>query len=180
MKNDICTYKENNVDEILPNLWLGNYQSSLDIRFLKKNNIRYVIRLTKTVYREYPDIIYINIPISDDELCNENIDFTGIFNKTSDFIKEVLVNNYGILVHCKRGHHRSASIVAAFLIKYIKVDYTTSISYINNIRKCALRRNTCIGKNLYKYYLMQHNKYCRNVVCSKYNRLNMCSCILSS
>lgn len=178
MKGDICEYAENSADEILPNLWLGDYKSSLNKKFLLNNHIKFIIRLTKTKYPEYPGIRYITIRIDDNELCtNNDVDIINIFNKTSDIIKEALVNNYGILVHCKRGHHRSASVVCAFLMKYIKVDYVASIMYINNIRKCALRRDTCIGKYLYRYHLLLNNIYCNDVICSKKGRYNSCSCV---
>ena len=68
-------------------------------------------------------------------------------------MENALSKNKSVLVHCKRGHHRSASIIAAFLMKNIGVDYLSSMAYINNIRPCALRRNTCMVKGLFNYYL---------------------------
>ena len=39
-------YNKPNVTEIIPGLWLGNHQSAIDIDFLKKNNINFILNCT--------------------------------------------------------------------------------------------------------------------------------------
>ena len=65
---------------------------------------------------------------------------------------------YNILVHCKRGHHRSGAIIASFLIKYLHLDYDSAVKYINYLRPYAMRRETNMSKHLYAYHLLISNR----------------------
>jgi protein-tyrosine phosphatase len=148
---------ENDVDEIIPRLFLGNEKSSYDLAFLQKYNIKYIIRMMpefdKT--REYPGITYYHIPIRDSKSCvGSKINYQHMLHHLTLLIDILLKRNDGsILVHCKRGHHRSASVVAAYLVKYKGLSYQESINYIKKIRPFALRKTTCIMNELYKYCL---------------------------
>lgn len=141
-----------NYDEIIPRLFLGNYQASLDKNFLEKNNIKYIIRVIPEFHNlMFYNVKYIHVPMKDDLICGYQLD--GLFNFISDLIYNILVNtNSSILIHCKKGHHRSANMVAAFLIKYRGYSFNEAFNHINKIRPCALRRETCIGIELNKYY----------------------------
>ncbi len=169
-----CRYHENMIDKIIPKLWLGDYSSSKNIKYLKKNNIRHIIRLyknlefnpflskniirysiKKTTYGyQYiiNDIIYYHIPIDDIEMCNRDI--IKLFGITNQIIFKCYTNNESILVHCLRGHHRSACVVAAFMLKYLKLNYTDTLKYIQSFRKCALRKRKCMVRGLEKYYML--------------------------
>ena len=80
-----------------------------------------------------------------------------------------------ILVHCKRGHHRSAAIVVAYLIRYMKGDYIKSIEYIHKLRPYALRKETCMGKHLFKYQQYLLNKSC-STICAQHGPIFYCQC----
>ena len=150
-KNDICNMLENEADQIIHNLWLGNINSAYNYTFLKTNNIRFIISICDIFdeSKKYNNITYLTIPIKDEYCCSNNMD--SVFDKCNKFIFNGLINNTGVLVHCKHGHHRSASVVIAFLTKYLGVDIDRSINYIRYIRPCALQRNTCLVKNLFRY-----------------------------
>lgn len=169
---------ENNADNIIPNLWLGNEKSALSYTFLKTNNIKYIIRVmqdfdSNTRYREFT---YIHVPITDSEvICNRNLIL--LFDSLSIFIKRKLDNNEGVLVHCKQGHHRSASIIAAFIMKYTNYDFDTTVRFINHIRPCSFTRETCMIRCLYKYYLNLIKNKCQNMKCSLKNGVISCNCI---
>ena len=148
---------EKDVSEIIPKLWLGNYKSALSRKFINKHNIKYIINVTKNIPNlfEKDGIKYLNIKINDIDTRYQNInDMLDLCNK---FISDALQKNNGILVHCKKGHHRSASIVASYLIKNLKYDYVKAILLINSIRKCALSRNACMLNGVYKYYIEHTN-----------------------
>lgn len=148
-----CCAGEKDVSEIIPNLWLGNYKSALNKNFLNKYNIKYIINLTKDIPNLYlkEGINYLNIEVDDIDTCHK--DLNKIFDECYDYIYKAIKNKNSILVHCQKGHHRSASIVAAFLMRYLNLDYITTMTYINIKRKCALTRNSCMSIGLYKYYL---------------------------
>lgn len=151
-----CKLPEADVDELIPRLYLGNYKSSQDGFFLKNNNIKYIICVMPKFDHDklYKDITYIHIPIKDNETCLKNLN--KLYDYTSDTIAKILLQKKddGILVHCKRGHHRSAAIIAAFFIKYLKLNYNTIVSYISCTRPCALRRDSCMVVALKEYEYM--------------------------
>lgn len=147
----MCDYPENDVDEVYPNLWLGNYNAAINKPFLDQYKIKYIITVMDNFDPSYiyHNITYITIPIKDSDICSINM--VRMMDLTSDLIYRILKKKVPVLVHCKRGHHRSATIVAAFLIKYLKMSHHSAISYINNLRGCALRRKTCMAQWLFKY-----------------------------
>jgi len=171
-----CNYPENNVDEVIPRLWLGDYKSSYNKDFLLDNDITYIIRVMPEFDGRFEHITYLHIPIHDKDMCQKKL--TYLFNKTNNLIKHALKNKKGILVHCKKGHHRSAVVVAAFLIKHLLTDYIATVAYINHLRPCALRRNTCMVRGLYRYYLELNKIKCNKIECSKENRFYHCRCSL--
>lgn len=165
---------ERDVTEILPNLWLGNYKTARDSCFVKKYNIQYIISVIEVCDKKHCGVTYLHFPIKDKSTCNKNL--VTMFDVTSDFIKMALYNNAGILVHCKEGHHRSASVVAAFLLKYLNLDYITAIAYIHQRRPNALTRNTCMSKALFKYYIYLNNITNCKIRSSNMGNLNYYKC----
>ena len=195
-KSDACNYFENDVDEIVPNLWLGNYESSNSVEFLENNNIRYIIRLVKEfefdprdqkIIKDKNIIVtdfgfiyhrngctYYHFPIADSDMCYKNMN--QLFEQTNNIICKKLKNRDKILVHCKKGHHRSATVVGAFLIKHLGIDYIETVIYINSIRKCALRRDACMVHGLFKYFMKINNIECEKIDCFKKDSYYVCSC----
>lgn len=146
-----CNGEEDAI-EIIPNLWLGNYKIALNKNFLTNNKIKYIINITKDIPNlDIDNINYLNIKINDIDTCYKNLN--NIFEICYNYIYNAIKNNKSILIHCQKGHHRSATIIAAFLLKYLKLDYITVLTFINSKRKCALTRNSCMTIGLYKYYL---------------------------
>lgn len=154
--------KENDVDLIIPNLWLGNKKAALDETFIKTSNIKYIVNVTDGINCPFSFITYYHIPIKDKRMCHtrsREAMYTYITNAL-DFILKGLQEGAGVLVHCRKGHHRSANIVLIFLMKYLKIGYIPGIIYINNIRPFALKRNTCVNKWVINYY----SKYLKDFV----------------
>jgi protein-tyrosine phosphatase len=144
-KKNKCMVKEDPLNLIVDNLYLGNNKSTYDYDLLKKNKIEYIIRvLPEFDYnRMYSGIKYIHIPIKDNETCGKKM--TNILNKISDFIHQKVMNRQRVLVACMAGHHRSGVFVSAYLIKYRGYNVNTAKKYINKIRPCAMRRdNVCM------------------------------------
>jgi protein-tyrosine phosphatase len=171
----MCDKIEKDVNEIIPRLWLGNIKAAYDKQFLKKYKIKHVLTVMPNFNENYrlDDIDYLVFPIKDQETCSKNmINFFEIANK---FILNGLQKGEAVLVHCKQGHHRSATIVAAFLIKYLKVDYSTACTYINNLRPCALKKDKCVISNLFDYYLHISGTKCTKS-CGMRNNMYFCEC----
>jgi len=145
---------ENDVDVIIPNLWLGNTVAALNEDFIKKNNIKYIVNVTEVVPCPFKYVTYYHVPIKDKKMCDdESRDIMlHYIDNAVDFINEGLCKNVGVLVHCKRGHHRSAGMVLAFLMKYLHIGFLPASIYIKNIRPFSLERKTCTNKWVLEYY----------------------------
>lgn len=145
---------ENDVDQIIPNLWLGNAVSANDAKFIEMAHIKYIVKILDAETYTFPNIVYYNIPIKDKKVCaNENEGLmTNYIDGAIKFIVDGLQHGYGVFVHCRKGHHRSANIVLIFMMKYLGIGYVHGVSYINSIRPYALRRNTCVNKWILDYY----------------------------
>jgi hypothetical protein len=100
----------------------------------------------------------------------------GLENITA-FIHNALINNKHILIHCKNGHHRSAVVVGAYLIKYLNYDYLGTIKYIKKLRPYVFKDKKCISEWLFRYYLYLHNIKCSTIHCYFENELNICECV---
>lgn len=163
MAKNVCNIKENHMDPVVNmydiikklkptvkvsseykkyKIYLGDEYSSDDYYNLKKNNIKYVIKVMPEFKNKYDDIHYLYIPVKDEQLKDKNL--SVLFNKTRNFINVALTNNSSILIHCKRGHHRSAAVVMDYLVNYCGYNYNKCKSHIRTLRPCSLRRQTNI------------------------------------
>lgn len=152
---------ENDVDLIIPNLWLGNKNAAQDENFIRSSNIKYVVNVTDGINCPFPFITYYHIPIKDKKICHGKSK-KAMYNYITaalEFIYQGLKENVGVFVHCRKGHHRSANLVLIFLMKYLKIGYIPGIIYINKIRPHALRRNTCVNKWVINYYKKYVNDF---------------------
>lgn len=195
--SDTCKFIEPDATQILPSIWLGNSSSSNNFSFLRYHNIKFILRLTDKfdfdphdpfhihnkhivntsfgfIYR-LNNFIYFHFPITDSMMCSR--DMFSLFETTNTLLNECLTNTkHNILVHCQRGHHRSATVIAAFIIKFLGASYRSTISFINRKRKCAVRRDTCLMRGLFRYYLNINNIQCPHFKCFKQDTYFICDC----
>ena len=149
---------ENSADEIIPNLWLGNSMSALNWVFVCKNKIQYIVNITNDVPCIFNCVKYLQWAIRDQDICGKCLDLVEIIDRIVDFIHYGLRQNMGVLVHCKEGHHRSASMIMAYLIKYHSFSYHQSRQYIRSKRPSALKRTTCVMDGVQSYYLLKRSR----------------------
>ena len=74
-----------NVNLIIPGLYLGNAKSSLDDEFLRKNNIRAVFNCTKDLPFHHSIRNKYRIPV-DDNLKAEEIDYIAYRNTSTQAV----------------------------------------------------------------------------------------------
>ena len=169
--NDIDN-EEEDMTEIINNVWLGNYKAAYNKKELDKHNIKYIINITDTIECPFDDKYYLYIPIRDKYSCNLASRHFIIKNyfRAFLFINDALNHNKGVLVHCKKGHHRSANLILFYLIYRYNLGYIEALIYIKSKRPQALCRKTCINKwgmVIYKFIIMNNksndNKYIDNV-----------------
>lgn len=129
-KNDIS------VDQIIPRLWLGNYKAALNLDFISKHNINYIVNCTPDIpfinnIYNIPNINYIEtfrIPVYDSLLEKDILLMEQYFKIIIPLLlRKYTIEKKNILIHCHVGKQRSAIVVAALLkvlldYNYIKID----------------------------------------------------------
>ena len=113
---------QEDINEIIPYLYISNWYTSNNIDIIKQFNIKAVITVEtrqkpKHIIDFYKlnniDFMYINIE------DNSNANISKYFDITYDFINKHLLNNHNVLVHCYAGISRSSTIVINYLLRYL-------------------------------------------------------------
>lgn len=99
-------YKD--ADEIIPNIYLGNHKSALNINFLKKNNINVIVNCTKDKSFIAPqdnlsigDTEMYRIPVNDSLLECDFIMMQEQFKHTIPLLlRKYTIEKKNILIHC--------------------------------------------------------------------------------
>lgn len=136
-------------DEILPNLWLGNYKAAHDINFLIDNKIDIIINCTSNIpfiheiideklkKQKYNNInsldlcsIYsietFRIPVNDSLLERDFIIMENYFKIIIPLLlRKYTTENKKILINCHAGKQRSAIVTAALIKVLLDNNYIT-------------------------------------------------------
>jgi hypothetical protein len=122
---------------IVPRLWLGDREASLDSDFLKREGITTVFNCTKElpfsplIKRQY------RVPV-DDNLRKEELDHMHAW--APEIVTKVLREyNQGhtILIHCHAGKQRSAAVMAMTLLAKTRQSADAAMAYIQKRRPVA-------------------------------------------
>ena len=149
--------------EIIPRLWLGNAKSSMNIDFIKKNNITVVMNCTKD--RPFLDNIPVKIRLPvHDNLEEEEIEnmrqwsFETVYN-----VLKYYRAGHTILIHCMAGIQRSAAVYAMFLIAYerlykknMNIHAEDVINYIKERRPIAFYKGVNFKRAIEYFDQMFH------------------------
>ncbi len=122
--------------EILIGLWIGDYNDSQNIPFIKNNNIKYIINCTNNLnFQKIDNINKIRIPLSDHpnhNYINNNKKMLKYLDNTINIIYDNINKNNNILIHCNKGIQRSPTIILAYLIKFGKISKKEAISFLKS------------------------------------------------
>lgn len=132
-KRKICFI--NNMDEIIPNLYLGNKLAASDINNLKEHNITHIVNCAeelKYIIDEYDGkFICLHLPICDSGISGSIINY---ITEAIKFIDNALSNDKKVLVHCSAGISRSVSIVIAYMMYKNNLSFNMVYDHIKSIR----------------------------------------------
>lgn len=146
------------VTKIMDGLWLGNLNDANNLSFLIENNITVVINISFEKIVIYDNIDYYQFRITDDDICDNKMNIINELTQVTDCLNYYLGNNRNILIHCKKGHHRSASILALYMVRYHNYDLSHAVDYIKNLRPTAFRRFPCIMYQIIAYCILFCNE----------------------
>jgi protein tyrosine phosphatase len=134
---------------ILQNIWLGNHIAANNYNFVASKRIKHVINITDDIPNVFPFLDYTTFSIKDITACHSNL--LQKIDYCASIIHNVVAENKPILIHCKRGHHRSASVIAYYLMKYCNMTLIDAVRLIKMNRPTAFRRINCMMKTLIYY-----------------------------
>ena len=105
--------------KILDYLYLGSEWNASNLDELRQNGISHILNVTREIDNFFPAVFeYKNIRVYDEEAT----DLLKHFDTTYKFIREAKEKGGRVLVHCKMGISRSASVVISFMMKEYELD----------------------------------------------------------
>lgn len=123
--------------EIVDNLFLGGWGDAQSLVELERNNIRCILNLADDCDSvSFPGIDVRKFGMRDHS--DENI--SSVFSACLTFIESALQTNKGILVHCRLGISRSATVVIAYLMTHgdgstcQRMSYDRAFDYVKKLR----------------------------------------------
>jgi len=119
-------------NEIFTNLWLGDIRDSRNSEFI--NSIDVVINCTKNLPFINNSKKSIRVSVEDNLEKEEIASLYKYLEPITKFIHVQLVNNKKVFVHCYAGKQRSASVVCAYLMKFMDLSYKESTGLIKSKR----------------------------------------------
>jgi len=119
---------------ILNFLWLGNDADAYNIQALRDNEISHILVCGAELKQYYPDqFVYHQIDVYD----NKDTSLISHWETTTSFLEHARACSGKVLVHCAMGISRSVSVVAAFLMKSMRLDVDEALYYIKLRRPVA-------------------------------------------
>jgi hypothetical protein len=141
-----------NVTEIIPNLWVGDIDAALSLDFIKRNKISCIVNCTDScpfIDEGLIRVKKIRIPIRDNGRDTEIQKMYSVLDKAVTHIYGLL-RKHRILVHCLAGRQRSVAIILAFLMKYAGF---TLQEAIDSVRKKKAKIGINFSQALVQYQM---------------------------
>ena len=132
---------------IIDNIWLGDISDANNTLFLTNNNIKVIINCTKDFGSRNTTFNY-RLPINDDLSIQSLVDMSGMLEQ---FVNIMEYHKENILVHCYAGRQRSATLVAAYIMRKYKMSYDDALKFIKSRRHVAFEPSPNFAKVLYTW-----------------------------
>ncbi|KAM4523994.1 dual specificity phosphatase 29-like isoform 1-T2 [Odontesthes bonariensis] len=129
------------VNEVWPNVYIGDEQTAKDKLNLKKLGITHILNAaegtwnsvdTGAGYYSDMDVVYYGVVAED----VTTFDLSQYFSSAAQFIQETLSNPQNkLLVHCVMGRSRSATLFLAYLMICENMTLVDAIEHVKNHRR---------------------------------------------
>ncbi|CAB1337152.1 unnamed protein product [Coregonus sp. 'balchen'] len=117
--------------KIFDYLFLGSEWNAANFEELQKNNVGYILNVTREIDNFFPESFsYMNIRVYDVEAT----DLLSHWKDTYTFINTARQSGQAVLVHCKMGVSRSGSTVVAYAMKQQRWSLEVALSYVRDRR----------------------------------------------
>ncbi|XP_030223402.1 protein phosphatase Slingshot homolog 3 [Gadus morhua] len=128
-------------------LYLGSEWNAANFEELQKNNVGYILNVTREIDNFFPEAFtYMNIRVYDVEAT----DLLPHWTDTYQFINTARKSGQAVLVHCKMGVSRSASTVIAYAMKQQRWPVDEAQAYVRECRPIT-RPNDGFARQLQTY-----------------------------
>ncbi|BGP08415.1 Dual specificity protein phosphatase 1 [Rhodotorula toruloides] len=118
------------MQEVIPGLWIGDYNASQDHNLLKERNISCIVSGMRQEYAAAPGIDLHRVSVDDTDSTN----ILEHFVPTADFIDAALRKGQNVLVHCQAGVSRSTTLLAAYLMRNHGLNVEQAVERIRSVR----------------------------------------------
>ncbi|GFT94808.1 protein phosphatase Slingshot [Nephila pilipes] len=133
--------------EIFQYLYLGSEWNASNLEELVVNGIGHILNVTREIDNFFPGMFdYQNIRVYDDE----STEILHYWDKTYRYIRRAKDEGSKVLVHCKMGISRSASVVIAYVMKAYDWDLQRALDFVKTKRGC-IKPNSGFLKQLEIY-----------------------------
>ncbi|KAJ0050210.1 hypothetical protein NL108_014057, partial [Boleophthalmus pectinirostris] len=133
--------------QIFDYLYLGSEWNAANFEELQKNNVGYILNVTREIDNFFPaSFTYMNIRVYD----VEETDLLSHWSDTYNFINNARKSGQAVFVHCKMGISRSASTVIAYAMKQYRWALDDALAYVKE-RRSIIKPNEGFMKQLHTY-----------------------------
>ncbi|KXJ74908.1 hypothetical protein RP20_CCG012754 [Aedes albopictus] len=119
--------------EIFDHVYLGSEWNASNLEELQRNGVRHILNVTREIDNFFPGVFdYLNVRVYDDE----KTDLLKHWDNTFKYISRAKMEGSKVLVHCKMGISRSASVVIAYAMKANNWDFNKALRHVKEKRNC--------------------------------------------
>ncbi|XP_065173433.1 protein phosphatase Slingshot isoform X2 [Atheta coriaria] len=133
--------------EIFDHVYLGSEWNASNYEELQRNGVGHILNVTREIDNFFPGTFdYYNVRVYDDE----KTDLLRHWDNTFKYITNAKREGSKVLVHCKMGVSRSASVVIAYAMKAYNWNFAQAMEHVKQKRNC-IKPNTSFLSQLETY-----------------------------
>lgn len=140
-----------NFFKVCDNLYLSGQEAALNHQICKTLQFKLVVNCTNHTPYVQPrnsNTTYIKVAVEDNCRQKEITKLTSHLPHIVEVIHEVLCQNNAVLVHCRLGRQRSATVVAAYLMRTKGITMTDAIQHIQRLNPAAFQPEANFQRSL--------------------------------
>ncbi|KAK2710831.1 hypothetical protein QYM36_012125 [Artemia franciscana] len=119
---------------IFDHVFLGSEWNASNLEELKRNGVKHILNVTREIDNFFPGTFdYMNVRVYDEEAT----ELLKYWEKTFAYIRKARESGSKVLVHCRMGVSRSASVVIAYAMKAKGWNLQRALEFVKNKRACV-------------------------------------------